>query len=383
MFKKIKQYLIISIVSVVFSLYLFEGYLVINQQISTEFTLKKKLYENQKKQKWDIRTKAQIYQDLKKTNNQIQIPVHPNYVLGKNYPIFPLSGISNSVTINCNENGYYSIYQSDRYGFNNPDSEWDNKKIEYLLVGDSFVHGYCVNRPNDIASHLRNLSKKSVLNLGYGGNGPLIEYAALREYLDHDVKKILWIYMEGNDLKNLKNERNEIILASYLSNINFTQKLTSKQNEIDNVAKKIIQNELFKKDKKKLKYKFLKFLRLNNTKKIILKGSSEKERLEPVIFTEFKTILKLSKELAIKNNSKIYFIYLPTYPRYVSTYDNTNYNLVKNIVKELGIPFIDIDKEVFKKEQNPLKFFPFEMFGHYNEDGYKKVSEIIYKLTKD
>jgi hypothetical protein len=383
MFKKIKQYLIISIVSVVFSLYLFEGYLVINQQISTEFTLKKQLYENQKKQKWDIRTKAQIYQDLKKTNNQIQIPVHPNYFLGKNYPIFPLSGISNSVTINCNENGYYSIYQSDRYGFNNPDSEWDNKKIEYLLVGDSFVHGYCVNRPNDIASHLRNLSKKSVLNLGYGGNGPLIEYAALREYLDHDVKKILWIYMEGNDLKNLKNERNEIILASYLSNINFTQKLTSKQNEIDNVAKKIIQNELFKKDKKKLKYKFLKFLRLNNTKKIILKGSSEKERLEPVIFTEFKTILKLSKELAIKNNSKIYFIYLPTYPRYVSTYDNTNYNLVKNIVKELSIPFIDIDKEVFKKEQNPLKFFPFEMFGHYNEDGYKKVSEIIYKLTKN
>ncbi len=383
MFKKIKQYLIISIVSVVFSLYLFEGYLVINQQISTEFTLKKQLYENQKKQKWDIRTKAQIYQDLKKTNNQIQIPVHPNYFLGKNYPIFPLSGISNSVTINCNENGYYSIYQSDRYGFNNPDSEWDNKKIEYLLVGDSFVHGYCVNRPNDIASHLRNLSKKSVLNLGYGGNGPLIEYAALREYLDHDVKKILWIYMEGNDLKNLKNERNEIILASYLSNINFTQKLTSKQNEIDNVAKKIIQNELFKKDKKKLKYKFLKFLRLNNTKKIILKGSSEKERLEPVIFTEFKTILKLSKELAIKNNSKIYFIYLPTYPRYVSPYDNTNYNLVKNIVKELSIPFIDIDKEVFKKEQNPLKFFPFEMFGHYNEDGYKKVSEIIYKLTKN
>jgi len=383
MFKKIKQYLIISIVSVVFSLYLFEGYLVINQQISTEFTLKKQLYENQKKQKWDIRTKAQIYQDLKKTNNQIQIPVHPNYFLGKNYPIFPLSGISNSVTINCNENGYYSIYQSDRYGFNNPDSEWDNKKIEYLLVGDSFVHGYCVNRPNDIASHLRNLSKKSVLNLGYGGNGPLIEYATLREYLDHDVKKILWIYMEGNDLKNLKNERNEIILANYLSNINFTQKLTSKQNEIDNVAKKIIQNELFKKDKKKLKYKFLKFLRLNNTKKIILKGSSEKERLEPVIFTEFKTILKLSKELAIKNNSKIYFIYLPTYPRYVSTYDNTNYNLVKNIVKELSIPFIDIDKEVFKKEQNPLKFFPFEMFGHYNEDGYKKVSEIIYKLTKN
>ena len=49
--------------------------------------------------------------------------------------LLPLSGISHSKTIHCNENGYYSIYQSDRYGFNNPDKEWDEKNIEYLLIG--------------------------------------------------------------------------------------------------------------------------------------------------------------------------------------------------------------------------------------------------------
>ena len=111
--------------------------------------------------------------------------------MGKNYPIFPLSGISNSVTINCNENGYYSIYQSDRYGFNNPDSEWDSIENEYLIIGDSFAHGACVNRPNDIASNLRNLSDKSVLNLGFTGNGPLIEYATLREYFNFNQHTIV------------------------------------------------------------------------------------------------------------------------------------------------------------------------------------------------
>ena len=75
------------------------------------------------------------------------------------------------------------------------------------MVGDSFAHGCCVARPNDISSVLRNLSNKSVLTLGMGGNGPLIEYAALREYLDKKVKKVLWIYYEGNDLKSLKNEK--------------------------------------------------------------------------------------------------------------------------------------------------------------------------------
>ena len=48
--------------------------------------------------------------------------------------LFPLSGFSNKKTINCNENGYYSIFQSDRYGFNNPDTEWDSQEIEFLLV---------------------------------------------------------------------------------------------------------------------------------------------------------------------------------------------------------------------------------------------------------
>jgi len=83
----------------------------------------------------------EIYQDLKKINNKIAVAVAPENYLNLSKPIFPLSGISNSETIYCDENGYYSIYQSDRYGFNNPDENWDKKEIEYLLVGDSFVHG--------------------------------------------------------------------------------------------------------------------------------------------------------------------------------------------------------------------------------------------------
>ena len=125
----------------------------------------------------------EIYQDLKKINNKIAVAVAPENYLNLSKPIFLLSGISNSETIYCNENGYYSIYQSDRYGFNNPDENWDKKEIEYRLVGDSFVHGAWVNRPNDMASVLETLSNKSTLNLGYSGNGPLIEYATLREYL--------------------------------------------------------------------------------------------------------------------------------------------------------------------------------------------------------
>ena len=124
-----------------------------------------------------------------------------------------------------NENGYYFVYDSDRYGFNNPDEEWDQNKIEYLLIGDSFAQGANVNRPNDIASVLRDLSNKSVLTLGYGGNGPLIEYASLKEYLNPTMNKVLWLYYERNDPSNLVTELTNKILRKYLDNFTFTHPL--------------------------------------------------------------------------------------------------------------------------------------------------------------
>ena len=380
---KIREYLIILGLSFLLSLYLFEGYLTFKKPFSKEQILKEELYENQTSKKWDNRTKIQIYQDSKKINNQIVVDVPPKNFFSKNFNILPLSGISNSETIYCNENGYYAVYQSDRYGFNNPDSEWDKKEVEYLLVGDSFTLGACVNRPYDIASVLRTISGKPTLNLGYDGNGPLLEYATLKEYLNSRVKKVIWIYY-GNDFYNLRFELKNEILLNYLNTPNATQNLRSKQNEIDILVRKIIKE----KEKKKInKSAIVFFLKLNETRSILNnylpENQKPKNEISKLEIDKFKKILNLTKDIIIKNNSKLYFVYLPEFNHYQTNYDDTNYFLVKNIVKELNIPFIDIHKEVFEKEKNPLNFFPFKMPGHYNIAGYKKVAEEIYKFTKD
>ena len=122
----------------------------------------------------------------------------------------------------------------------------------------------------------------------------------------------------------------------------------------------------------------IKFIQISNLRYLIYPPAPA-----PVPAAEFKEILKLAKNLSSKNNSKLFFVFLPSYVRYVTKYDNTNYNLIKNIVRELDIPFVDIHKEVFEKEENPLKLFPFELIGHYNVEGYKKIAETLYKFTKD
>ena len=59
---------------------------------------------------------------------------------------------------------------------------------------------------------------------------------------------------------------------------------------------------------------------------------------------------------------------------YNSKYDKK----IKSILEELNIPFIDIHKEVFEKEDNPLKLFLFERGGHYNvEDIERSLKQFI------
>ena len=360
--QNIKLYLIIILSSIALSLYSIESY----------FILKKNKLSAQTVKEYEKKTKFEFYKNLKKEDENIVLVVAPkNQINSNNEDLFALSGISNSKTINCNENGYYSINQSDRYGFNNPDGEWEKKEIKYLLVGDSFAYGSCVNRPNDIASILRTLSNKSVLNLGYNGNGPLIEYATLREYLSSNTKNVLWLYYGKNDTADLERELNSEILKKYLRDQNFTQNLKEKQNQIDEKLKSNIKER-----EKKSIYIKSDFLRLKHVRILI-----ESRYTKPLLQTQFKEILKLTKELSHQNNSNFYFFYLPGYARYKTNYVDNDYQKVKYIVEELAIPFIDIHKEVFEKEKNPLKFFPFEMSGHYNVEGYRKVAEAIYKLT--
>ena len=333
--------------------------------------------------------------------------------VNRDYKLFPLSGVSNSETVYCNENGYYFIFQSDRYGFNNPDTEWNIKEIEYLLVGDSFTMGACVNRPDDIGSQLRKLSNKSALNLGYAGNGPLINLATLKEYLNPNVKKVFWFHFEGNDLSDFTDELKNKILRNYLNDLNFSQNLKEKQKELDIVINLKLENTVLERDKnikysidrekkiekeiakESLSYQIINFIKLSQlrNRKIInflkKKNQSQENSEQNTIVeppAEFRKLLEMVQKLTVKNGSKLYFVYLPEHERYRNEgYKGQTifYSSIKNIINKLEIPFIDIHEKVFKKENNPLKLFPFKLSGHYNAEGYAKIAEFLYKYTAD
>jgi len=387
MSKNFKTYFIIIFLSTISALYLFESYLLIKEK---NIILKKaEMYKKKTGKSYDLRSKFEVYNDLKNDKEKVTLSMTAwsKIFLDKN-DLLPLSGLSNIKSILCNENGYYSSYLSDRYGFNNPDKEWDKKSIDYLVLGDSFAHGACVNRPNDISSVLRSLSKKNVLNLGISGNGPLTEYATLREYKHTNVKNIIWIYFEGYDLADLINEKKNFILMNYIKDENFSQNLRSRNDAKDKVVKKITKKEYNRivekySDDNKLKYKILKFIRLDKTKKVIFVNQVISEEINESVFKDFRDIMALTKIEADKMKSKLYFVYLPEFLRLSENYSNKNYYNVLKIVNDLDIPVIDLKKSLFDKEKNPFDLYPFGMNAHFNVKGYRKSSQIILENIKD
>lgn len=342
-----------------------------------------KIFENQNNKKYDKRSFVDIFEDYN-YSNKIFFPM----IAGKkkinimDKTFFPLAGHSNIKNIYCNENGYYSTFISDRYGFNNNDENWNSKKIDFLLLGDSFIHGMCVNKPDDISSQLEILSGGISLNLSYGGNGPISQYASFKEYSKNKkIKYILWFFYEGNDLNDLNNELENDILLKYVSDDNFEQKLINHQPVLDKHAMHY-QNENFKKIssfKTKLKKTFIPYRTFNLIKNLALKNDKK-----IINYREYEKILNKALKHSKISNSRFVVIYLPEYARYTSEFefDNTKKKKVLQIVKNLNISIIDIHKELFFDEKDELKYFPLRNNGHYNEAGYAKIAEIIYNKLK-
>jgi hypothetical protein len=366
-----------------------EKYITIPDNIERE-------YNKTNNTKFEKRKRLDYYKYISKTKNILPDISPVNYLNKTNYKIFPLSGISNQLTLVCNENGYYSEYESDRHGFNNPDYVWEAEIIDYVIIGDSLAYGACVNRPYDIASILRENYELNVINLAYGGNGPLIELASLREYLKPNTKKILYLFNEMNDLDEVSREIKNNFLYNYLTDPTFTQSLITRQDEINTLHYSEMRNVLTALNSKN---RIIHFIKLSYFREILLYRAFDKikknyknnfssndedhEKLKNLnkieSYKTLKNILEQANNLSKKNNSKLYFVYLPEYKRYKQkSYYNPNYLKIKELVYQLNIPFVDINELTFENLKDPLSLFPLRYFYHYNKIGYRKVATDIF-----
>ena len=107
--KKNKENLILFFISIMFSIYLCEIFL---------FFSKNKSF-SQVKNEYKFNLLNEYKEELNKVSSSV-VTLPPQDNIDSKIDFFPLSGVSRRNTLFCNENGYWTRYFSDNYGFYNP-----------------------------------------------------------------------------------------------------------------------------------------------------------------------------------------------------------------------------------------------------------------------
>ena len=273
----------------------------------------------------DSRNLIEFYSDYKNTNPDVVLSttstglnshLDSSFTLDSGEKIFPLSGISNKETILNNERGHFIKYNSDNFGFNNP-FQW-NKKYDYLLLGDSIVEGFGVNEKNNLAGNLKRLLNKEdgAINLGRGANGPLKNYATLKEYINLlKIDKIFYFHTAANDLDDLKLELKNPILKNYLTNKNYLQNLSQLQEIIDKnlmIKTEMIIKKYYDSAELQQKNNFIKHIKLhrlvrfkNKILRNLKKPNEEKITKQLIQQTQSHTIRQAIQKIAQESFPRI------------------------------------------------------------------------------
>jgi hypothetical protein len=374
--------LAISCISSLFFLYGVELLLVVYRNFSGYF---------------DHRTRLEVVRDLRSRGVDAVPAVFPQ-ALWEHQPaggirsaisidgreVLPLGGIAKKLTVMCNESGEWITYRSDEHGFHNPEGIWHARELGVAAVGDSFAFGACVPSDKNFVALIRR-RLPATLNLGINGAGPLVELAAMKEFLPLFRPKVtLWFYLELNDQTDLNQEKRSALLMRYLK-ANFNQGLVTRQGEIDHGLTRYVELKRKLAETRSLR-RYVKdgldLIKLSTVRRSLglVYGESKGElsiEADELQIKLFREILEEARTLVSGWNGKLYFIYLPGWHRYVSPQSTAdNRDTILSLVKRLKIPVIDVH-QAFQAHGDPLRLFPFRQLGHYNEEGHRLVAEAV------
>ena len=384
---EIKKKFLITFVSIFLTIFFINPFLSLYTEKNDIYGLR---YKAAKKANlfYDKRNRLEVIKDLKK-ENQEAFPVIPPtgfYKRFKNkYKILPLGGISNVLTVHCNENGKWSIYKSDSYGFNNKKFFYSSKnKKKILIIGDSFAQGACVKQENTLAGQLNkiNIEAKS---LGMDGNGPIAALATIREYAKIiKPEYIIWI-LHDNDIGDLQRELGNVFLKNYL-NPDFNQNLINKKTEINILLKNVISKEYIK-NEDKIRNFLNKCFSLFYIRKLIGFNKFSFEKLDKEdkkeLYKDLKKVIYLMKNESEKISATLKIVYVPDILQFDSKEHNKkdstyliNIEEIKKIIKISNVEWLNF-YEIMLDSEKPQNFYPFKLKGHFTPEGYKTLAKQI------
>ena len=328
----------------------------------------------------DKRNKIEIIAQFKEKDINAFPLITPYMVLNKKNNFLPVNSLSNSVLVACKEAGEWVHTLSDKYGFRNLNEKY-NQTIENIFLVDSYTWGSCVNDNKTVQALFDKSTGSNSLNLGNVGNGPLLALATLNEFGSlFTPKSIFYLFYDGNDFpSDLNQEKKNKVLLSYLDK-SFRQDLINNIDETNDYYRKIIEETPNIMKKLTLTEHFKNFFSLKN----FINLSRSRHLLNSINpypdpdFRMLTNVFESIKNTANSIDSKVYFVYLPSWYTVNKTNERFYHKIKSKIINLSNEYFETIDMTpIFFNSADYNDFYNYRKNSHYSEKGYELVAKTL------
>lgn len=309
-------------------------------------------------------------------------------------PVMPMAGIARTWTPVCNEGDQrqYPIIRADRFGFNNEDTVYANQRGRTMLVGDSYVFGFCVHQEQTIAGAMRRAGFSGI-SAGTGGSGPFTNFAILREYGSVlKPKAVAWLHFERNDFPDMRDrELRSSFLMRYLDG-SFSQNLPMRQAEIDAFWKQVFATEgrwdSFVSDYNMAVERWKDSgmptdpSQLAQVQQGLQMGGIKTLTRDEDLVEIFVALIREARDTVRSWGGEFYFVPIRSQLTYRGLWEERHLEEVMTRVEELGVPIVDVDP-IIRASGDPMQFYPNRHSeSHFNPLGYaliaREIAQAVY-----
>jgi hypothetical protein len=343
---------------------------------------------------YDTRSLYQVVSDARGQGRRAYPAASPEYFLADEGStvrvdgefVLPMGITALADNYYCNETGQYANFATDRFGFRNENTIWDDD-VDIVVVGDSYTMGSCLSDDKSIVGNIRRSGKK-ILNLGMGGNSPLLDLASLVEYGKVLKPKIvLWNFF-ANDMEDLERDYRNPILKRYLKE-GYSQQLVKRAVLINSAVDKVIEQhwknvESAGRAQPNIQSKsILEFPNLFQVYRLVRSRLTTRQVESPKPnFNLLMDIIKRADGESNRIGAKLYFVYIPD-----CASDSYGQNIWKadlfNAVRSLGIFIIDTElgiQDIEKMGQSGYHYCP---GSHFSAEGARSTAQQILKVLNN